>query len=162
MRLPYSLTSSGLGFIEGQSAWREPSPGKAGTRGYGYTSLPPSTITMRCSIKRLGAGESWVEASTIRVHLIGAAARAIRHPPGNRTVDVVDLSEIAHTVIRDLHHPDHGLGPANGWRNGYRPLHVKPVGSPKGVIGARKSRVWHGAGYGAAALSPGDKQEQAR
>src|SRR4029077_9781259 len=99
---------------------------------------------------------------TVRVHLIGAAAWAIRHPPGYRTVDVVDLGEVTHTVIRALHHPDQGLGPANGWRNGSRPLHVNPVGAPNGGIGARKSHGWPAAGSGAAALSPGDKQEQAR
>src|SRR4029450_11245434 len=93
-----------------------------------------------------------------RAQLIGAAARAIRHPPGYRTVDVVDLGEVAHTVIRARHHPDQVLNPsAKGWRDRSRPLHVSPPSAPNGGTRALKPRD---AGPLAAALNPANKQEE--
>jgi hypothetical protein len=42
-------------------------------------------------------------------------------------VNVVDLGKVASTVIGAPHHPNQGLGPANGRRNGSHPLHLNPV-----------------------------------
>jgi hypothetical protein len=76
-------------------------------------------------------------------------------------VDVVDLGEVAHTVIRARHHPGQALNPsAKGWRDRSRPLHVNPPRAPNGGIRALKSPD---AGSLAAALNPANKQqEQAR
>ena len=55
-------------------------------------------------------------------------------------MDVVDLGEVAHTVIRARHHPDHVLNPsAKGWRDRCRPLHLNPPSAPNGGIRALKS-----------------------
>jgi hypothetical protein len=164
MRLPYSLTSSGLVFTEGQSSCRQSTPSETGD--WRLWSLTRCRHRRSRCAPRSGGPWPRLEFSrgrTVRVHLIGAAPWAIRHPPSDRTVDVVGLGEVAHTIIRAPHHPDQGLGPANWWRNGSRPLHLNPVGASNGGIGARKSHVWPAAGSRAAALSPGDnKQEQTR
>src|SRR5262245_24808707 len=73
-------------------------------------------------------------AGTVRVHLIRTAAWAIRCPPGDRTVDVIDLCEVAIPVKRALHHSDQGLASTHGWRNGARAVHLNPVGALKGAI----------------------------
>ena len=111
MRLPYSLTSSGGPGFHRRSVLL---PTVVTIRGRGlvvaeYNSLLLLTITMRSSITG-GSGPAWIESwLDSRVHLIGAAAWAIRYPPRDRAVDVVDLGEIAHTVIRARHYPDQGL-----------------------------------------------------
>src|SRR5262245_37521896 len=131
----------------------------------GYGVILAATINDHPSLFDHGGARSGHELSrerAVRVHLIGATAFAIRRPPGDRMMNIVDLGEVAHTVKRALHHPDQGLASTNGRWNRSRPLHLNPVGAPKSVIHARKSRAWPDAGSRAAALSPGDKQEQTR
>src|SRR5205809_530976 len=77
-------------------------------------------------------------------------------PRRSGMADVVDLREVAHTVVRARHDPDKALNPsAKGWRHRSRPLHVNPPSAPNGGIRALKSPD---AGSLAAALNPANKQ----